>query len=161
MMSFIFGKKRPPPEVYVAEETPEGFTPVISGNPYESPLPPYPPLPRPDAAGYPYMPPTPYPPQPSPYPPISSQASPYLPVSPVTPYTPASRFGPQSSAPSNPLDSIPFVLAPALTIARSRYNSDLAPIKNQMNQLKDRLATKYDYDFSLERSVIQDYSNGL
>uniref|UniRef100_A0A0A9YKP5 UMA domain-containing protein n=1 Tax=Lygus hesperus TaxID=30085 RepID=A0A0A9YKP5_LYGHE len=163
-MNWLFGSKRKPPEVFVADDTPEGFTNVTMRNSsYESPLPPYPPIPRPDASAapaYPYA--APYPP--APYPPLTAYGVPKPSYGSPTPSqgAPASPYGiPSRPAVTNPLDSVPFVLAPSLTAARTRSRNEFDSYRAQMISLKDKLATTYTYDFSLERSVIQDYSNGL
>ncbi|KAF6209986.1 hypothetical protein GE061_015741 [Apolygus lucorum] len=169
-MNWLFGSKRKPPEVFVADETPEGFTNVTTRPSYESPLPPYPTIPRPDASAvpaYPYV--APYPP--APYPPLPTHggsSQPYgAPTQPYSPMTPsqgasASPYGtPSRPVVTNPLDSVPFVLAPSLTAARTRPRNEFDSYRAQMISLKDKLATTYTYDFSLERSVIQDYPNGL
>ncbi|BES96381.1 Hypothetical protein NTJ_09192 [Nesidiocoris tenuis] len=153
-MNWLFGKKKPSLEVYVAEETPEGFTPV-STREYESPLPPYPTVPRLDNPA-PYV--APYPPTPSPYPP---SAMPY----PPTPYPPTARSGPNPATKSgdsvNPLDSIPFVLAKSLAINRTRSDSDIESIKLLLNHVSARIDWLYSYDFELERSVIAEHNSKL
>ncbi|XP_073971322.1 uncharacterized protein isoform X2 [Rhodnius prolixus] len=131
MWLFGSGKKKSAPEVFISGTTTEGFTQVSAG----------PPEPVSSITSYE-----------SPIPPY-----PTLPYSllPQAPYVPP-RIQPTVRPPANPLDSIPFRLAKEFQ--QDNTNAfDINLVKETLDKITQNLDTNaYDYDFKLEKSVIQE-----